>query len=138
MNMNGKFGPNTIWLVALFTLGAALGLTKLVPAITGPITPKAMAAVYFAVFGTGATVGMFLSRASALRSIGAFALAGVGLGIFYFVVVGRTFAAAGSGIAAGMGIIFAVAFAVDALAAGIAGTLFGLKLRRGLPVAAPR
>jgi hypothetical protein len=32
----------------------------------------------------------------------------------------------------GLGLVFAVAFAVDAFAAGIAGTLFGLKLRKNL------
>src|SRR5262249_8856857 len=132
-----------VWLFALATLGAAIGVTYLIPHITGAITPKAMAAVYFAVFGLGATLAVVLSRASALRTIGAMAVGGAGLGIVYYIVVARTVAAAASelgasgsaagGFGAAMGLVFAVGFAVDALAASIAGALFGSKLRKGLP-----
>ncbi len=136
--MNGKFGPNAVWLFALGTLGAVLGITEVIPHIVGPISPKAMAAVYFALFGGGAAAATFLSRAGALRTIGAFTAAGVGLGIFYYVLVARAFASVGAGAASTMGLVFSIAFAADALAAGIAGTLFGMKLRRGInsPVAA--
>ncbi len=131
-NENGTFGANAVWLFALGTLAVVLGVTKVIPHVVGPISPKAMAAVYFALFGAGATAATFFSRADALRTIGAFTAAGVGLGIFYYVLVARAFAGAGAGIASSMGLVFSVAFAVDALAAGIAGTLFGIKLRRGL------
>ncbi len=131
-NENGKFGPNAVWLFALGTLAAVLGVTKIIPHVVGMISPKAMAAVYFTKFGAGATAAAYFGLAGAVRTIGAFTAASVGLGIFYYVIVARTFASVGSGIATSMGLVFSVAFAVDALAAGIAGTLFGLKLRRGL------
>jgi hypothetical protein len=80
-----------------------------------------------------------MTNASALATIGAFSVASVGLGIFYYVVVARAVAAAaaelgasgGGGAAMGTmtGMIFAIAFLLDALTAGIAGTLFGRKLR---------
>lgn len=130
-NYNGKFGPNAVWLFAVFTLGVALGVTKLIPSITGAISPKAMAAVYFAVFGAGATIATFLTRARPLHAIGAFALAGVGLGAFYYLAIAGQ--APASGFAATLGILFAAGFAIDALAAAVAGTLFGLKLRKNVP-----
>lgn len=142
MSNESKLGPNASWLFAAVTLAVTIGVTYAIPHITKPITPKAMAAVYFALFGGGATLAIYLTRASALRVIGSFALAGAGLGIFYYIVVGRAAQSAAdslgaSGSAAGsigatMGLVFAVGFAVDALAASIAGALFGTKLRRGL------
>jgi hypothetical protein len=140
MSNNSKFGPNAVFLFAVATLALAIAVTYIVPHISASISPKVMAAVYFAVFGAGATAAMFLSSASALRTIGAFAIAAAGLGIFYYVVVARVVAEAaqslgatsGGGIAAASGLIFGVGFFVDALAAGIAGTLFGSKLRRGM------
>ncbi len=131
-NENTKFGPNAVWLFALGTLGVVLGVTKIIPHVVGPISPKAMAAVYFALFGGGATAAAYFTSAGAVRTIAAFTAAGLGLGIFYYVLVARAFASVGAGIASSMGLVFSVAFAVDALAAGIAGTLFGIKLRRGL------
>ncbi len=143
MSTENKLGPNAVWLFAAATLAVVIGVTYLVPHVAHSITPKVMAAIYFALFGAGATASAFLTRTSALRNVGAFLVAGIGLGAFYYIVVGRAAAAAaeslgasGSGAAgfgATMGIIFAVGFAVDALGAGIAGTLFGLKLRRGVP-----
>jgi hypothetical protein len=127
-NYNGKFGPHSVWLFALVTLGVVLATTKLIP---GPISPKAMGAIYFALFGAGATAATFLTRAGVLHTMGAFALAGLGLGVFYYLIIARQ--APGSSLGTALGLVFAVAFAVDALAAGIAGTLFGLKLRRNLP-----
>lgn len=126
-NLNGKLSPNLIWLFALGTLGVVIAVTKLMP---GPVTPKTMAAIYFALFGAGATAGTFLTRASVVASIGSFALAGLGLGAFYYVTIAGM--APGSSLGTGLGLVFAVAFAVDALAAGIAGTLFGIKLRKNV------
>jgi hypothetical protein len=143
MSNEGKLGPNAVWLFALATLGVAIGATYLVPHITGALSPKAMAAVYFAIFGAGATLAVWLTRASALRAIGAMAVGNLGLGIFYYIVVARAVAAAASdlgassagasGLGGAMGMIFAIGFAVDSLAASIAGALFGSKLRKGLP-----
>jgi vacuolar-type H+-ATPase subunit I/STV1 len=126
-NLNGKLAPAFVWLFALATVGVALLVTKLIP---GPISPKAMAAVYFVIFGAFATAGMFLTRAGVGASIGAFALAGASLGIFYYVVIAGS--APGSSLGQGLGLIFGVAFGVDAFAAGVAGTLFGAKLRKNL------
>jgi hypothetical protein len=136
-----KLAPNAVWLFSLATLAVTIGVTYLIPKAVGPITPKAMAAVYFALFGAGATAATYLSRASALRTIGAFGAGGLGLAVFYYVVVARAAAAASalgassggaSGFAAAAGLVFAIGFGVAALSAGIAGTLFGLKLRKGL------
>jgi hypothetical protein len=125
--LNGKFAPAAVWLFALATVGVALLVTKLVP---GPISPKAMAAIYFVIFGAFSTAAVFMTRTSALASIGAFALAGLAIGIFYYVVIAGS--APGSTVGTALGLVFGVAFAVDAFAAGIAGTLFGLKLRKNL------
>jgi hypothetical protein len=145
MSNEGKLGPNAVWIFALATLGVAIGATYLVPAITHSISQKTFAAVYFAVFGAGATLAVWLTRASVLRAIGAMAVAGAGLGVFYYIVISRLMAAAGAEIAGEggshvgaslggmMGIVFAIAFLVDSLAGSIAGALFGSKLRKGLP-----
>ena len=144
MSNESKLGPNAVWLFSLASLGLAIAVTYVLPHITGAISPKAMAGVYFAVFGAGATAAVFLSRASVWRSVGAFAVGGLGLGIFYYVAIVRAaqaaaegFGSGGSAAAAGIGamagIVFGVGFAVDALFAGIAGSLFGAKLRNGLP-----
>ncbi len=71
-----------------------------------------------------------MTRTSALASIAAFAIAGAGLGGYYYWVI--TSVAPGSGLGQGLGMVFCIAFAVDALAAGIAGTLGGLKFKKGM------
>lgn len=136
----GKLGPNAVFVFSLVTLGVVIGVTKLMPHVAGPITPKAMAAVYFALFGAGAALAALFSRAGAIRTIGAFALGGIGLGVFHYLSIARHMEAAGATIAAGTGLVFAVMFAFAALGAGIAGTLFGLKFRKGLarPIPMPR
>ena len=83
---------------------------------------------------------MFLTRASAVGVVGSFALGGLDLGIFYYVVVARTVQAAAtalgagssgaSSVAASTGLLFAAMFAIDAVFAAIAGATFGGKLRR--------
>lgn len=125
-NLIGKLSPHFVWLFALATLGLTLLVTKLVP----PVTPKVMAGIYFALFGVGAAAATVITRTSALASIVAFAIAGAGLGGYYYWVI--TSVAPGSGLGQGLGMVFCIAFAVDALAAGISGTLAGLKVRRGL------
>jgi hypothetical protein len=127
--LNGKLSPHLVWLFAIGTLGLTILVTKLVP----PVTPKVMAGIYFALFGAGATAATFLTRTGAFASIAAFALAGAGLGGYYYYVI--TSIAPGSGLGQSLGMVFCIAFAVDALAAGISGTLFGLKLRKGLKAA---
>jgi hypothetical protein len=136
MNTNGKLGPKATWLFALATFAVVIAVTYLLPHITGPLSPKAWGGVYFALFGAGAMAAAFMTNASALGTIGAFAVASVGLGIFYYIVVARAVAAAASELGGGgaalgtmTGMIFAIAFLLDALSAGIAGTLFGRKLR---------
>jgi hypothetical protein len=131
--LNGKLGPAAVWLFAVTTLALVLGATHLIPSVVGPISPKAMAAVYFALFGAGAAAAVFVTRTRPLAAVSAFALAGLGLGIFYYIVVARTFAGAGEAVSTAMGMIFAIIFAVVALVAGVAGTVFGLQLRKGLP-----
>jgi hypothetical protein len=126
-NLNGKLSPHFVWLFALGTLGVVLLVTKLMP---GPVSPKTMAAIYFALFGAGATAATFVTRTSVLASIAAFGAAGLGLGGWYYAMIAGM--APGSSFGSGLGLVFAVAFSVDALAAGIAGTLFGLKIRKNL------
>ncbi|HEV7556389.1 MAG TPA: hypothetical protein VGO00_13070 [Kofleriaceae bacterium] len=145
MSNESKLGPNAVWLFALATLGLAIAVTYVLPHVTTAITPKAMAGVYFAVFGAGATAAVFLSRASVWRSVGAFAVAGSGIGIFYYLAIirplaaaasegfGSTASSAGATIGGVIGLVYGVGFAIDALAAGIAGSLFGAKLRNGAP-----
>lgn len=128
---NRKLGPTAVWLFAAVTLGVVLVVTKLIPSITGPLSPQAMATIYFVLFGAGATAAVFVTRTRRVAAVGAFGLAGVGLGTFYYLVVARTFESAGGGISTAMGLVFAIAFAVDSLVASIAGTAFGLRLRRG-------
>lgn len=128
----GRLGPNTVFVFALVTLGVAIGVTKLIPHVAGPLAPKAMAAVYFALFCAGAALAALFSRAGAIRTIAAFALGGVGLGIFHYLSIARHMAAAGGTIATSTGIVFAVMFTFAAIGAGIAGTIFGLKFRNGL------
>ena len=125
-NLIGKLSPNFVWLFALGALGLALLVTKVIP----PVTPKVMAGIYFAVFGVSAAAATVLTRTGAAASIAAFAIAGAGLGGYYDWVI--TSIAPGSGLGQGLGMVFCVAFAVDALAAGIAGTLGGLKFRKGI------
>ena len=125
-NLIGKLSPHFVWLFALGALGLALLITKVIP----PVTPKVMAGIYFAVFGISAAAATVITRTSALASIGAFAIAGAGLGGYYYWVI--TSVAPGSGFGQSLGMVFCIAFAVDALAAGIAGTLAGLKFRKGL------
>ena len=149
MSTENKLGPNAVWLFAAATLGVVIGATYVIPHITGPLSPKAWEAIYFALFGAGATASVVLTSTSAGRNILAFLASGLGLALFYYLVVGRAMQAAaselgasGSGAAsfgATMGIVFAVVSAIIALGGGIAGTLFGMKLRKGLPqVAAVR
>ena len=125
-NLNGKLSPHLVWLFAFATLGVTILVTKLIP----PVTPKVMAGIYFALFGAGATAATFLTRTGVFASIAAFAIAGAGLGGYYYYLI--TSMAPGSGFGQSLGLVFCIAFAVDALAAGIAGSLFGLKLRKGL------
>jgi hypothetical protein len=123
-----KLASHTTWLFALGTLLVAIAATKLAPSSFGP---KVWAAIYFALFGAGAAASVFFTRSSTLLAIAAFALAGLGLGAFYFVTIRSHMAGAGS-FGTGTAIVFTVVFAVDAVAAGIAGALFGRKLRQGL------
>jgi hypothetical protein len=141
-----KLGPNAVWLFAAATLGLAIALTYIVPHIAGPMLPtsmaKVIAGVYFAVFGLGATAVMYLSSAGAGRTIAAFAAGGLGAGIFYYIVVARAVAAvagdvvnsgAASSFGSMMGLIYGVGLGVTAIAGGVAGAMFGSKLRKGLP-----
>ncbi|MBX3158850.1 MAG: hypothetical protein KF773_22985 [Deltaproteobacteria bacterium] len=123
-----KLSPNLVWLFAAGTLILAILVTKL---MTSPLSPKVWGAIYFALFGAGAAASTFLTRAGALRAIGAFALGGVGLGVFYFVSIRSHMEGAGA-FGTGTAIVFMIAFAIDAIVAGIAGSLFGLKVRKGL------
>jgi hypothetical protein len=139
--MNDKLGTKMIWLFGLATLAVAVLVTFLIPKIIGPISPKAMAAVYGALFGAGAAAAAFLTRASVWAVIGSSAAASLCLGIFYYIVVGRAAAQAAGALGAngnvsgavGMmsGMIFGVIFFFTGLAGSVAGAFFGSKLRDG-------
>ncbi len=142
MATDTKLSPNFTWLFALATLGVTIGVNYLIPHVVhGPLTPKQLAAVYFVIYGAGAFGAMMLTSASTLRVVGSFAVGALGLGVFYYEVVARAMAAIASAMGAGAsgassfgavsGLLFAVFFAFEALGAGIAGALFGRKLRRG-------
>jgi len=128
---NSKLSPNSVWLFSLVTLGLAIALTYVVPRITGPMTPKAFAAIYFVVFGAGSMAATYLSSASAWRSVGAYAVGSVGLGIFYYAVIAGS---AGGVIGGMMGLVFGLGFAVSALFASIAGSVAGSRIRAGKKV----
>jgi hypothetical protein len=130
MSTSQKLAPNLAFLFALATLGVVIAVTYAIPHITGPLSPKIIGGIYFALFGAGATAATVLTSAGLLRIIAAFALAGLGLGAFYYAVIASNI---GGTAGATMGVVFAAAFTVDALAAGIAGAMFGAKLRKGLP-----
>jgi hypothetical protein len=143
MATDNKLSPNFAWLFALVTLGVTIGVNYLIPHVVHhPLTPKALAGVYFAIFGGGATLAMLFTESGALRVVGTFAAAALGLGIFYYAVIAKVMAAIASGMGASSGgassfgrsagLMFAVFFAFEALAASIAGALFGKKLRNGL------
>ena len=126
-NLNGKLTPHLVWMFSLVTLGIALVVTKAMP---GPVSPKTAAAIYFAIFGAGATAAMYLTRATVLLAIGAFAVGAIGLGVYtYLSIAGRD---TGSTLGQGLGVYFTAMFLGDALAASVAGTLFGWKLRTRL------
>lgn len=143
MATSNKLSPNATWLFALVTLGVTIGVNYLIPHVVHrPLTPKMLAAVYFVIFGAGAFAAMMWTTASALRVIGSFAVGSLGLGIFYYAVVAKVMAEVASAFGAGAGgassfgsaagLLFAIFFAFEALAAGIAGAMFGRKLRKGL------
>ena len=123
-----KLAPNFVWLFATATLLAAIVVTKLTPTA---LSPKAWGAIYFALYAIGSASAVYLTRSGAFRSILAFALAGAGLGVFYFLTIRSHMASAGA-LGTGTAMVFMIVFTVDALAAGIAGSLFALKFRKGL------
>jgi hypothetical protein len=128
-------------LFGLATLAVAIGVTYVLPHVTGPISPKLAGAVYFAIYGAGATLAVLLTSAGALRAFAAHGVASIGLGTFYYIVVARATSAAveqlgasasgASAVGSSVGLVFAVGFAVAALAGSSAGALFAAKLRRG-------
>lgn len=137
-----KFGANAAWLFGLVTLVLAIAATYLVPRIAGAVSPKAMAAVYTVIFGAGATGAAVLTRASVFGVLGPFAVASLGLGVFYYVTVARAAAAAFDGTLGGAaasaiggvsGTVFAIAFILVGIAGALAGALFGRRLRVGAP-----
>lgn len=143
MSIESKLSPNFVFAFAAATLALVIGVTYAVPHIAGPLSPKVYAAIYFVLVFAGAAASVHFTSTGAARNIGAFALVGLAIGIFYYEVIAKAFGAAASalgasssgasGVATSMGLIFAVGFTVDALAAGIGGTLFALKVRKGLP-----
>ena len=141
MSNRSKLGTNAVWLFGLATLVAAIGVTYALPHVTGPISPKVASAVYFTIYGAGATLAVLLTSAGVLRAIGALGVASIGLGTFYYIVVARATSAAAeqlgasasgaSAVGSSVGLVFAIGFGVAALAGSSAGALFGAKLRRG-------
>jgi hypothetical protein len=71
---NEKLGTKAIWLFGLATLVVAILVTYLIPKIVGPLSPKAIAAVYGALFGAGAAAATFLTRANVFAVIGSSAV----------------------------------------------------------------
>ena len=67
MSTENKLGPNAVWLFAATTLAVVIGATYVIPHITGPLSPKAWEAIYFALFGAGATASVVLTSTSAGR-----------------------------------------------------------------------
>lgn len=129
MNLDDrKLAPNFVWLFALAALGIAIAVTKLVP---GVYNPKVWAGIYAAVYGAGAVAGTFLTRTGALRSIGAFTVAGAGLGIFYYVTVSQYMQGTGM-LGTRTAVLFMAVFGGAAIGGGLGGTLFGLKARQSL------
>jgi hypothetical protein len=130
-NLNGKLNPHLVWLFALAAAGVSILATKLL----WPLTPKTMGIAFFAIYGACATAAMFTTRTSILATIAAFLVSGIGLGIYYYLAIASAGDAFGA-VAKGVGMFYGVAFALDGLAGGIAGMLFGWKLRKKLGPAA--
>jgi len=130
--MKERFSPVFVWLFALVAVAGSIGLATL----TAPHGYKITAAVAFGFVGSLACLAALTTRASRLQAIGPFVVAALGIGAVYFVVARRVLVGAGSAIGAsssvGSGVagFLAAIVLLDALAAGIGGALFGLKLRK--------
>ena len=139
MSNDDKLGTKAIWLFGLATLAIAILATLLIPKLVGPLSLKAMAGIYGAVFGAGAAAAAFLTRANVWAVIGSSAVASLVLAVFYYIVVGRAAAAAAesfgasggaaSKVGAVSGLIFAGIFFGAGLAGSVGGAFFGGKLR---------
>jgi len=140
MITDNKLSPNFAWLFALVTLGVTIGINYVIPHVVHhPLTPKALAGVYFAIYAGGATLATLFTEATGWRIFGSFSVGALGLGIFFYEVVAKMFAAIASGLGASSssasgfgskaGLMLAVGFTFLAVFATIAGILFGKKIR---------
>jgi hypothetical protein len=131
-NDDRKLAANFVWLFAAVALGAAIVAPKLVHGVT---TVKAMSGVFGAIFAAFGIASTLLARTGGWRAAGAFADAGVGHAVYWFMMVHSATADGGAGVAAlgtGIGVILTLAFGAASIAGGIGGALFGLKIRRNL------
>ncbi len=127
-----KLNGNFVWLFAAAAFGAALVAPKLIHGVT---SVKAMAGVFgmvFAAFGVASTI---LARTGGLRAAAAFALAGLGHGIYWYVSVHSATSSDGaamSAIGSSVGMVLTASFGAASIVGGVGGALFGLKVRRNL------
>src|SRR5262249_10857109 len=113
-------------------LGAAIVAPKLVHGVT---TVKAMSGVFGAIFAAFGIASTLLARTGGWRAAGAFALAGIGQAVYWFMMVDSATSDCGEGgaaLGAGIGASLTLAFGAASIAGGIGGALFGLKIRRNL------
>jgi hypothetical protein len=140
MITDNKLSPNFAWLFALVTLGVTIGINYVIPHVVHhPLTPKALAGVYFAIYAGGATLAVLFTQARALRVVGTFSASALGLGIFFYEVVAKMFTAIASGLGASSsaasgfgskaGLMLAIGFTFLAIVASIGGAIFGTKIR---------
>ncbi len=134
MNNDKRLSPHFVWLFALVAVIGGLGLSFL----TAKHGLKVSAIVFFGFFGLMAFLGGYLTKASTLQAVGPFVIASFALGAVYYVIVKSVMTAAASavgasgkldGAAATMGTVAAILIIVDALAASVGGSTFGIKLR---------
>jgi hypothetical protein len=136
-----KLSPHTVWLFAIGSIAAALGVSY---ALSG-MGQKVTAAVYFAIVAVGGFLSTYATRARVVSAILAFLLgAGAAAGGYWALIAslshsvtnavtaGSTDAAAvhaGNQMANTLGIFVAVIVFLETFVAGCAGSVAGAKSR---------
>lgn len=122
-----KLAPNFVWLFALAALGIAILVKNVVPT---PLTPKMWAGLFAVIYGLAGATSVLTTRTNALRAVGAFALAALGLGVFTYVSIIRY--GGGGTLGTSLGVIFSVVHTVASFGGSMGGVMFGLKARKGM------
>lgn len=130
-----KLDANFVWLFAAAALGVALALPHVVPSLLGG-SIKSGATAFGIVFAVCGGAGTLLARTGTARAVIAFLLVGAAHLIIWYVRVHSAAADAGGTAANTLGTAVAIKLAVSyggaSIAGGIAGALFGQKVRHNI------